>query len=557
MKIIIFFLIVYSLGYSEITYDDGKIKLDTKMVNGEIISYDLNNENREFNGELVVNGSGNKGIFTYKNGILKKGEIYLTLDEEIPTIEMYYNDGHTKEILAFLTKSYRKTILYPNGIIKYWGDLNLNLQENGEIIEKYDNGIIKSIFTYSNGNLNGNYSRCARTGKLIEKGIIKDGEKINEIFSNYEILYEDGEKKLGLYIENNIEYVINLITNEKFTGKISIEEYDGVSKDYITREKEYKDGLLDGKVVSKEKYGVVTENYKNGKLDGKSIIELSSGEKSISIYKEGEILETYRENNGVINFKNSFKYGLTHGEVQIFNKEGKLIMSQEYKFGKESGKKILYGDDGRVISEAEYVLGIELDKDKKESSSLKNNNLIGSYKVYTYKEIENIKKEVNDEVKRKVYKYFGKYKNDDVEVEMAKVFYSDTGEFTSKSFYTIPQIFSDLEVEERKGYEPLVNFYLIFKDETETKEFREKFFTFINNLNIDDKIGLNIIIMRKNSSGKKYDSWLYSNNLGYNLGLFNIESKYMKEDDIYIMRDLIKDKIIEKINFSKKEKRKD
>lgn len=551
-KIGVFFLLISALGYGEITYDDGKVKLDTKMVDGKIISYDLNNDGKEFNGRLEIKGNNQRGVFFYENGILKKEENYSALSDKIPSITTYYDNGQTKETVAFFGDSYRKSTFYPNGNMRYWGDLDLNKQENGRIVEHYDNGVIKSIFTYINGNLDGEYMRFARTGKLMEKGVIHEKKTVNEFFDDYDILYEDKTQKLGLQFEGGVEYVINLTTNEKFTGKISLQKYNDFLNKYITYEAEFKEGLLNGKVVTKENYGVVTENYKNGKLDGESIVKFDDGGESVTLYKDGEELEFYREDKGIINSKIQYKYGLTHGNMEIYNDEGNLTMLQEYKFGKENGKRILYGADGKIALESKYVLGIELEEKERPKVSLENAILIGNNEIYSYKEVKKIQNEVNREIREKLQKYFRIIISDETDITMAKVYIDNEGKFVRKSHYTVPEIFSDVEVEERRGYEPLIDFYLILKDESERETFRERFFNLINDLNIDDSVGLNLMIIRKNTDGESYDAWLYSNNLGYNLGSFNVESRYIKNKDVFILRDLKKDKIIERINLDKK-----
>lgn len=171
----------------------------------------------------------------------------------------------------------KKKLLFMIMVLTLVGCINISDSVSPKTIKssdvKFSNGklILKSTLLPFTGIVTNNYG----TGKVLSKGIYKNGQIDGEVIFYYEtgkilskLNYKDGKlsgKATGYYENNNIQWKGNFI-NAKLNG-------------------EFNNYYETGKKLSKL-------HYKNGRLDGKIFFYYKSGKlKSKELYKDGVKIE--------------------------------------------------------------------------------------------------------------------------------------------------------------------------------------------------------------------------------------------------------------------------
>lgn len=210
---------------------------------------------------------------------------------------------------------------------------------NGEQVEHYEDGTVKSKITYIGGIREGAYCDINEMGKVKESGNWIGGTKLVEkdYFDNG-VLKNDINHELGTgkrYDESG--YMVmswrKLPDNELEVrmrndqgGVVKWCERDGKKTGImiernrvglIINETKWSKGLLDGKSTHYYDNGYIkSENsYKNGTLDGPSIM----------YYEDGNLMQ-------IVNYKSN----LLNGRYLKFNKQGEIRKYGDYIYGKES-----------------------------------------------------------------------------------------------------------------------------------------------------------------------------------------------------------------------------
>ena len=326
---------------------------------------------------FLKNGKSAGSVF-YKDGKIIKSTLVKAMKDNAsfsPVTDIYYKleDSHTL-----------RKVDYENGLLRIYFIYNKDGIPDGESVEYYEEGNIKSIIPfrnnmvegltityYENGNIdeevnykndkmNGEAKSYDENGKLNGRTIFKDDIKLeeevhkeNEIlkntFKNGELVKQDICELNGTLRERRIlngdemEYSTfypngnvkqKILTKDKIIIKEQIYARSGniMSNSFFSDGKpvtEYFEYYPDGKLFRKI-VGV------NGKLNGDSIEYYPSGNIKEKIFlvddkMNGEDIKYYE--NGVIKEKAYFINDEEEGEHFFYDEKGRLIKTEIYKNG--------------------------------------------------------------------------------------------------------------------------------------------------------------------------------------------------------------------------------
>ena len=225
--------------------------------------------------------------------------------------ELEYNESDD-EINEFF-KEYRDSLLENKELMNFEVMLNYELFDSSIINVEYEDRFNKLSEAY---NTYKNFISCIYNKDDEKVGIFFDTEKIIEsiknrekIFNNIEITYLEnqlGIEKEIIYSDENVYYYKNREIEEIYninSGK-NRSIYYFTNKD--VEERNYKDGVLNGKSLFKFSNGNIEErNYKNGILEGKAI------------YKSNNKKREYFYTNGVREEMPKLKYYLSIDRYRI------------------------------------------------------------------------------------------------------------------------------------------------------------------------------------------------------------------------------------------------
>ena len=225
--------------------------------------------------------------------------------------ELEYNESDD-EINEFF-KEYRESLLENKELMNFEVMLNYELFDSSIINVEYEDRFNKLSEAY---NTYKNFISCIYNKDDEKVGIFFDTEKIIEsiknrekIFNNIEITYLEnqlGIEKEIIYSDENVYYYKNREIEEIYninSGK-NRSIYYFTNKD--VEERNYKDGVLNGKSLFKFSNGNIEErNYKNGILEGKAI------------YKSNNKKREYFYTNGVREEMPKLKYYLSIDRYRI------------------------------------------------------------------------------------------------------------------------------------------------------------------------------------------------------------------------------------------------
>ena len=349
-------------------YKNGQIKIQG--------SYKEGMRNGEFK-TFLKNGKS-AGFIIYKDGKIIKSTLVKAMKDNAsfsPVTDIYYKleDSHTL-----------RKVDYENGLLKTYFIYNKDGIPDGESVEYYEEGNIKSIIPfrnnivegltityYENGNIdeevnykndkmNGEAKSYDENGKLngrtifkdnikLEEDVYKENEILKNTFKNGELVKQDICELNGTLRERRIlngdemEYSTfypngnvkqKILTKDKIIIKEQIYARSGniMSNSFFSDGKpvtEYFEYYPDGKLFRKI-VGV------NGKLNGDSIEYYPSGNIKEKIFlvddkMNGEDIKYYE--NGVIKEKAYFINGKQEKEHFFYDEKGKLIKTDIYKNG--------------------------------------------------------------------------------------------------------------------------------------------------------------------------------------------------------------------------------
>lgn len=292
----------------------------------------------------------------YANGQVS-GTGHYVLDRLEGPCTYFYEDGaiSSKGFLHLDNPDSAWETYYPNGKLGTKGTYRKNFQvgqwtnwsEEGVMLQQLtfnEKGIMKVNNTWSTKgvpeviNGNGVFKLVDVDGKVIETGLIKNGERTGrwKKFFPTGLLREEGEFKDEIY------RVINAFTEE---GKQTVKNGEGSLKDELDEtglsllSGSIQDGLRSGKwTITSAFNNVVVEelNYIAGKLEGPQVSYHTSGEISI----QGNCKDDTREGlwiwyfeNGVEESVANFVEGVKEGDQFFYNEESELLRTEVYKNG--------------------------------------------------------------------------------------------------------------------------------------------------------------------------------------------------------------------------------
>ena len=384
---------------------EGKLDEDYNLLtNGKYTEYYKNGQMKvqgsykegKRDGEFkafLKNGKSAGSVF-YKDGKIIKSTLVKAMKDNAsfsPVTDIYYKleDSHTL-----------RKVDYENGLLRIYFIYNKDGIPDGESVEYYEEGNIKSIIPfrnnmvegltityYENGNIdeevnykndkmNGEAKSYDENGKLNGRTIFKDDIKLEEeVHKENEIL--KNTFKNGEVVKQDICSPNGTLKERRVLN--------GNEMEYSTF---YENGNVKQKILTKDKVIIKEQLYaRNGNImlnsffsmDGKPIKEVfeyyPDGKlfRKISTMDEmanGDTLEYYP--NGNIKKKAFFKNDKQEGEYTVYYESGVIMQKVLYKNGVRNGEAIAYYENGVIEQKAYFVNG------KKEKEHLyydKNGNL--------------------------------------------------------------------------------------------------------------------------------------------------------------------------------------
>ena len=326
---------------------------------------------------FLKNGKSAGSVF-YKDGKIIKSTLVKAMKDNAsfsPVTDIYYKleDSHTL-----------RKVDYENGLLRIYFIYNKDGIPDGESVEYYEEGNIKSIIPfrnnmvegltityYENGNIdeevnykndkmNGEAKSYDENGKLNGRTIFKDNIKLEEdVYKENEILkntFKNGElvkqdictlngtlKERRILNGNEMEYSTfypngnvkqRILTKDKIiikeqiyarNGNIMSNSFFSDGKPVIEYFEYYPDGKLFRKIstINKMLNGDSIEYYPNGNIKEKISF--------VDDKMNGEDIEYYE--NGVVKEKSYFINDEEEGEYFFYDEKGKLIKTEVYKNG--------------------------------------------------------------------------------------------------------------------------------------------------------------------------------------------------------------------------------
>ena len=350
-------------------YKNGNIKLQGNYKKGR----------RDGEFKTFLKNGKSAGSVIYKDGKIIKSTLIKAMKDNasfslVTDITYILDTSHTIKKVDFengLLKTY--FIFDKNGVsngnsIEYYEEGNIksiipfkNNIVDGLTISYYENGNIKEEVHYKNDKMNGEAKSYDENGKLNGRTIFKDDIKLEEeVHKENEILkntFKNGEvvKQDICSLNGNIKERRVLNGNEM--------EYSSF----------YENGNVKQKILTKDKVIIKEQLYaRNGdimlnsffSMDGKPIKEVfeyyPDGKlfrkiTSINEMLDGDYLEYYA--NGNLKNKAFFKNDKQEGEYIAYYKNGAIMQKVLYKNGVRNGEAIAYYENGNIEQKAYFVNG--------------------------------------------------------------------------------------------------------------------------------------------------------------------------------------------------------
>jgi len=234
---------------------------------------------------------------------------------------------------------------YENGYKEAEGEFNQSGKKEGEWRHYYYNGILKNVFHYTNGILNGTFEEYFENGQLNTTCNVVD-DKAEGLVKIYN---EVGSLRIDKNMKNSLQ--------------------DGITKEYYSNgniEGEYKlvEDMFQGEQVVYYSNGKVKRRttYLNNKKNGESLEYYDSGNlKSKGSYKDGQMVGvwlTYYENKTILDSGAYNTLGAPIGTWVMYHDNGKLERNATYDIkGKKHGNFKEYDTDGKLFCSYVYAEG--------------------------------------------------------------------------------------------------------------------------------------------------------------------------------------------------------
>ena len=323
-------------------YKNGQIKVQGSYKEGK----------RDGEFKAFLKNGKSAGSVIYKDGKIIKSTLVKAMKDNAsfsPVTDIYYKleDSHTL-----------RKVDYENGLLKTYFIYNKDGIPDGESVEYYEEGNIKSIIPfrnnivegltityYENGNIdeevnyknnkmNGEAKSYDENGKLNGRTIFKDDIKLEEdVYKENEILkntFKNGE----------------LVKQDICTLNGTLKERRILNGDEMEYSTFYPNGNVKQKILAKDKIIIKEQIYaRNGNImsnsffsDGKPVIELFEYYPDGKLFRKistvnkmlnGDSIEYYP--NGNIKEKTHFINNKEEGEHFFYDKNGNLIKTDIYK----------------------------------------------------------------------------------------------------------------------------------------------------------------------------------------------------------------------------------
>ena len=323
-------------------YKNGKIKVQGSYKEGK----------RDGEFKAFLKNGKSAGSVIYKDGKIIKSTLVKAMKDNAsfsPVTDIYYKleDSHTL-----------RKVDYENGLLRIYFIYNKDGIPDGESVEYYEEGNIKSIIpfrnnivegltityyengnideevNYKNGKMNGEAKSYDENGKLNGRTIFKDDIKLEEeVHKENEILkntFKNGE----------------LVKQDICTLNGTLKERRILNGDEMEYSTFYPNGNVKQKILAKDKTIIKEQIYaRNGNImsnsffsDGKPVIELFEYYPDGKLFRKistvnkmlnGDSIEYYP--NGNIKEKTHFINNKEEGEHFFYDKNGNLIKTDIYK----------------------------------------------------------------------------------------------------------------------------------------------------------------------------------------------------------------------------------
>ena len=323
-------------------YKNGQVKVQGSYKEGK----------RDGEFKAFLKNGKSAGSVIYKDGKIIKSTLVKAMKDNAsfsPVTDIYYKleDSHTL-----------RKVDYENGLLKIYFIYNKDGIPDGESVEYYEEGNIKSIIPfrnnivegltityYENGNIdeevnyknnkmNGEAKSYDENGKLNGRTIFKDNIKLEEdVYKENEILkntFKNGE----------------LVKQDICTLNGTLKERRILNGDEMEYSTFYPNGNVKQKILTKDKIIIKEQIYaRNGNImsnsffsDGKPVIEYFEYYPDGKLFRKistvnkmlnGDSIEYYP--NGNIKEKTHFINNKEEGEHFFYDEKGKLIKTEIYK----------------------------------------------------------------------------------------------------------------------------------------------------------------------------------------------------------------------------------
>ena len=351
-------------------YKNGQIKIQG--------SYKEGMRNGEFK-TFLKNGKS-AGFIIYKDGKIIKSTLVKAMKDNAsfsPVTDIYYKleDSHTLRKVDYENGLLRIYFIYnkdgiPDGeSVEYYEEGNIksiipfrNNMVEGLTITYYENGNIDEEVNYKNNKMNGEAKSYDENGKLNGRTIFKDSIKLEEdVYKENEILkntFKNGE----------------LVKQDICTLNGTLKERRILNGDEMEYSTFYPNGNVKQKILAKDKIIIKEQIYaRSGNImsnsffsDGKPVIEyfeyypdgkLFRKISTINKMLNGDSIEYYP--NGNIKEKISFVDDKMNGEDIEYYENGVVKEKSYFINDEEEGEHFFYDEKGRLIKTEIYKNGIK------------------------------------------------------------------------------------------------------------------------------------------------------------------------------------------------------
>ena len=257
----------------------------------------------------------------------KKTGYYLFYDKDENPTSLGFSDTvkSTRYSFSFLNRNLWRTYYvdslgnrmlvdyYENQLPKTGGN---KIGDNGQVVTYYENGALKSLFTYKNDKKHGPYSTYHMNGLLSESGIVLN-ERPWTIFNKFDT--SGNSIDFGDIIKGN-----------------------GIEKEY------HENGTISR-----------TVEYKNGGYwNTLQILDSLGNELKKGSIKDGSGITFYYYDNGSLKKEVHYLKGIKNGEIKQYHKNGNLKIKGDFLNDLKEGKWERYDSNGEWEGMQEWNRGV-------------------------------------------------------------------------------------------------------------------------------------------------------------------------------------------------------